>query len=49
VDPAKPAEGSKETRVEPKPEGRVRPNFPPVDQPPAMAITEPGLATWSAE
>jgi ATP-dependent Lon protease len=49
ADPAKPAEGGKETKTEPKPEGRVRPSFPPVDQPPAMAISEMRLATWSDE
>ena len=49
AEPAKPADGGKEAKTEPKPEARPRPSFPPVDQPPAMANSEMRLATWSDE
>jgi ATP-dependent Lon protease len=51
VDPVKPAEGGKKPEKEPEPETTpVRRHFPsPVDQPPAMAAAELGLATWPVE
>jgi ATP-dependent Lon protease len=50
VDPGTSAEGDKEPEKGPEAEPRVHRRFPPpVDQPPAMAMTEPGLATWPVE
>jgi ATP-dependent Lon protease len=48
-EPEKSANGGKEPGKEPEPVAPVHRQFPPVDQPPAMAISEPQLATWSAE
>ena len=51
AEPGKVAGGGKEPETETGPESLVRPGFPrpPVDQPPAMANVEPGLALWSVE
>jgi ATP-dependent Lon protease len=50
AEPAKTAEGGKEPEPEPETDHRVTRSFPPpVDQPPAMALAEPRLATWTAE
>jgi ATP-dependent Lon protease len=48
-EPAKTTDGGKEPGKEPEETAPVRRRFPPVDQPPAMAIAEPRLATWDAE
>jgi ATP-dependent Lon protease len=51
MDPGAAAGGGEkpEKAKEPEPEPRVHRRFPPVDQPPAMADTEPRLATWTGE
>jgi ATP-dependent Lon protease len=50
VDSGPGVEDGKESEKEPEAEPRVQRRFPPpVDQPPAMATTEPGLATWAIE
>jgi hypothetical protein len=49
-EPARTTDGGKEPGKEPEETAPVRRHFPPpVDQPPAMAIAEPRLATWDAE
>jgi ATP-dependent Lon protease len=49
-EPAKTTDGGKEPGKESEETTPVRRHFPPpVDQPPAMAIAEPRLATWDAE
>jgi ATP-dependent Lon protease len=50
AEPSKTTEGGKEPDAEPEHGTHVRPSFPPpVGQPPAMARTEPRLATWPVE
>jgi predicted ATP-dependent protease len=50
VDPGKVAGGGKEPETEAELKAQVRPSFPaPAGQPPAMAMTELRLATWTVE